>query len=234
MISEHRFASAYASVWRSVTPLSDGYWKTNNQLINRIAKPVASRSPKEIRGLVNELAFIAFCEMASLPSGGRVRLGPVLRAAVVPAVEYLNRVDPNTGYSAAMLDSDALYEAASISARLLRFFVAKRELLLRPNFAGCGILSACEGDVLYRGCLYEIKAGDRGFRLIDLRQLLVYSALAYSSGRLTFDRIGLFNPRTGVCWERSLDEVALAIAGVKASDALPALVDQFSVASVSR
>ena len=65
MISEHRFASTYASVWRSITPLSDGYWKTHNQLINRVARPVQSRSPKEIRGLVNELAFVAFCEVAA-------------------------------------------------------------------------------------------------------------------------------------------------------------------------
>ena len=121
-----------------------------------------------------------------------------------------------------------------LALRLLHFFPEHHPTTLRPRFRGCGLVSAREGDVLEGDCLYEVKAGDRAFRITDLRQLLFYAALAYSSGSLGFQKLGLFNPRTGAAWVRTLDQVCQSIAGVMAIDTLSTLVSQFSEVSVSR
>src|SRR5436853_3379912 len=49
-----------------------------------------------------------------------------------------------------------------------RLDVANKVSLLhcRPAFFGCGMVDACEGDVLLDDALYEIKAGDRQIRSI--------------------------------------------------------------------
>ena len=107
------------------------------------------------------------------------------------------------------------------------------QLVLRPKFLGCGVMSSVEGDLIADGCLFEIKAGDRSFRLVDLRQLLVYSALAYGGNALTFDRIGLFNPRTGLLWTRELDEVCKAISGLRSTDVFNLLLSHFMSDSTS-
>jgi hypothetical protein len=99
---------------------------------------------------------------------------------------------------------------------------------------GCGIVNSCEGDVQVGESLYEVKAGDRGFRVSDIRQLLIYAALAYSSDNLSFTKIGLFNPRTGMAWTKSIDEVCIAISGTKANDVLPRVVEHMQTSSIYR
>ncbi|WP_228121940.1 hypothetical protein [Variovorax paradoxus] len=125
------------------------------------------------------------------------------------------------------VSATCIQEASAIASNLLDTFPAKPGDVLRPKFLGCGILGAAEGDIISSGCLYEIKAGARAFRISDIRQLLVYSTLAYASGSLEFDRIGLCNPRTGAFWVKSLDSICQSISGLKASDVLSNLARHF-------
>src|SRR5690606_35885981 len=117
---------------------------------------------------------------------------------------------------------------------LLTYFPGQQSTILRPKFSGCGLISECEGDLIEGTCLYEIKAGDRTFRVVDLRQLLTYSALAYAEGALSFSEIGIFNPRRGVAWRKSLEEVCYALSGLRLNDTLSSLMEQFSSVSASR
>jgi hypothetical protein len=235
VISEHHFANNYTSAWHTITPLSDGYWHVENKLVSRIAPPLSARSPKLQRAVINEAAFLAFCSLYDKPR-------PLVRQCVLQAVEknlgaaqaYVKRFISNEIETENTFDEACLKEAGNLVLRLLHFFSVPSLVNIKPKFPGCGLLSECEGDVILGKCLYEIKAGDRPFRVADLRQLLIYSALAYAGRTMTFNSIGLFNPRTGVAWVRSLDQVCLAISGTRANDMLPALVEQFSMASVSR
>ncbi len=56
-----------------------------------------------------------------------------------------------------------------------------RTIRVSPRFEGCGWLDECEADFLTSNVLVEVKAGDRAFRSIDLRQVLIYCALNFAS-----------------------------------------------------
>ncbi len=235
MISEHDFASGYGSLWHSLSPMSDGYWKIENMLVERALSPMGARSDVKMRGVVNETAFRTFCIIQSYESPvDRSMTLAVIDSSVPAAIDYVARLTGRFKPTRADFDEHCRRESALLALRLLHYFPSHGATSVRPIFKGCGLLSTCEGDLIEGDCLYEIKAGDRAFRITDLRQLLVYSALAYAANELSFSRIGLFNPRTGSAWVRTLDQVCTAIAGVKAVDTLSALVGTFSSSSVSR
>lgn len=235
MISEHHFANNYTSVWRTITPLGDGYWHVENKLVSRINPPLKSHSPKSQRAIINEVAFLAFCSLygQSRPIDRQLVLHEVAEK-FEDAQAYVRRFTNLEKQAENSFNETCSKEAGNLVLRLLHFFTEPSLVQVKPKFPGCGLLSECEGDVILDKCLYEIKAGDRPFRVTDLRQLLIYSALAYARRTMNFNSIGLFNPRTGVTWVRSLDQVCLDISGTRANDMLPALVEQFSMASVSR
>jgi hypothetical protein len=234
MTSETKFATSFTSVWREITPLSDGYWAVENLLTRRVVPPLPNRAPKGLRGAVNELAFIGFSKLAS--QGKRIARDEVfttLKESVPMTINYINRLTPTETLHEESIDEVCLREAMQLTLRLLNFFPSGGNTQIRPRFRGCGIINACEGDVISGDQLFEVKAGDRGFRVSDLRQLLIYSALAYASDELEFSRIGLFNPRTGMAWSKSLDEVCVSISGLRANDVLPKLVDHMQVLAAS-
>lgn len=235
MISEHQFATQYSSAWHLVAPLSDGFWSFENKQVDRVEVPLESIAPKGMRAIVNEAAFRAFCASYPMPrSIDKERLGELLQEGFTNAIAYVSRFSNAPPVESSDIDDDCHAEAMALLVRLARYFPANQEITLRPKFVGCGLLSACEGDLIAGNCLYEIKAGDRAFRLSDLRQLLTYAALAYANGKLTFSDVGLFNPRTGVAWRRSLFDVCQSVSGLHPNDTLSALAEQFSAASASR
>lgn len=235
MTSETKFATSFTSVWREVTPLSDGYWAIENMLTRRVVAPMPNRAPKGVRGAINELAFIGFSKLASQKRRiQREEIFSALKDSISETVGYINRLSPNDLLKEDAIDDVCLREAMQLTLRLLNFFPYGANTQIRPKFKGCGIINACEGDVISGNLLIEVKAGDRGFRVSDLRQLLVYSALAYASSESNFTRIGLFNPRTGMAWSKSLDEVCMSISGLRANDVLPKLVDHMQALTASR
>lgn len=235
MISERDFASSYASVWQQLTPRTDGFWKIENMLAKHETPPLSARASKGMRAVVNETAFRAFCAHRTEERGSdRAKVLAAVDANIHTVIEYIIRLAPRSKPELGAFDDDCRYEAVELALRLLRYFPVNQHTTLRPTFRGCGLISACEGDVLHSDCLYEVKAGERAFGISDLRQLLIYSSLAYSAGSLDFNKIGLFNPRTGSSWVRTLDQVCQSIAGVRAVDTLSALVRQFSAITVSR
>lgn len=235
MTSETRFATGFASVWREVTPLSDGFWTVENMLTRRVTQPMPNKAPKDLRGLVNELAFIAFCDLVK---GTRKTTRDDIFSAVIKSIptsiSYINRVSAGPPITREVISETCVREATQIVLRLLSFFPTGVNLRIRPKFTGCGMITACEGDVVSGDCLYEVKAGDRPFRISDLRQLLIYSTLAHASNNLTFSRIGLFNPRTGMAWMRTLDEVCRAVSGQLANDVFPRIIEHLTPATTSR
>ena len=207
-------------------PLSDGYWAVENLLTRSISEPMHNKAPKEMRGLVNELAFIAFCSAIAVSRTlTRDAIRNAITDAIPSAVGYINRVSSAEPVTVQDVDETCIRESAQLVLRLLSFCPTGTSVKIRPKFSGCGMIAACEGDLIVGDCLYEIKAGDRPFRISDLRQLLTYSALAFASGNLTFNRLGLFNPRTGKVWVRSIDHVCHAVSGQRANDVLSRVVE---------
>jgi hypothetical protein len=237
MISEHKFVTSFTSAWREVMPLGDNYWRKQNLLLLPKQPIVKNVAAPDIRGLVNELAFMSFCEILEssasheslLPYSKDMdkRIATTVTNSIPSAVSYINRLPFTNEVSSDDIGHDCTSEAQYLVRNLLRFFPLNGAYELRPKFNGCGLLSACEGDLISNGCLYEIKAGDRPFRISDIRQLLVYAALAYANDSLSFDRIGLCNPRKGLIWVKSIDSVCQSVSGQRASEVLANLILHF-------
>jgi hypothetical protein len=120
---------------------------------------------------------------------------------------------------------------------LRQFFAhASRQTAIEvePKFPGCGIIDTCFGDVRCGEALYEIKAGDRNFRSVDIRQLLVYAALGKSAGLAPLRQLGLFNPRTGLSFCMNLDDLCLEVSGISSEELLAELIRVFSSGETSR
>jgi hypothetical protein len=203
-----------------------------NRLTERVfTPPLKPTAPTSFRAVINEVAYRAFLEFHRLQlfKDDRAAIQSLIRSLTDQVVDYVNRLSAaKTHLKADDFDSSCMREALALTYRHLHFFPQNDSVVLSPEFQGCGVVSACFGDVISDGCLFEIKAGDRGFRITDLRQLLIYSALAHSSKQLTFQSIALLNPRTGQFWKKTLDQVSLSIAGQSFIDTLDELVKRFT------
>ncbi|MEH6491781.1 hypothetical protein [Halopseudomonas sp.] len=235
MISEHHFASSFTSVWHKITPLADNYWRRENLRVTRELNPVEKNVSPILRGFVNELAFETF--VAARKKGvlfNERQLASLASENVESVATYILRITGDADSVMFNLDSAAETEVVLLAQNLNLAFPSFHSTSFRPKFAGCGIVSSCEGDLIYQDCLYEVKAGDRGFRVSDIKQLLIYSSLAFAEGNIGFTKVGLFNPRNGFRWERTLDKLCVELSGVRESDVLSSIAANMSQLASSR
>jgi hypothetical protein len=135
------------------------------------------------------------------------------------------------------LDDDETRECWILFRRMLSFFgrfAPKQEIGVKPRFAGCGLIDACFGDILIRDILFEVKAGERSFRSVDVRQLLTYAALNKASRGKRVERLGLFNLRTGVSFDMNIDDLCLEVAGCPSEELLGEIIRVISSGDISR
>lgn len=230
MITEKHFAIYYSAFWDSLCPMAEEYVRTINADAERFAKPAKSTSDKQKHGLINELAFLMAVE--SSRSGTSPYALPV-ETVEESAMEALHHVASLRAYNRkiiTILDDDDTTDARALAGRLLYFLrtIFEPPFVFQPQFAGCGLVEACHGDVLAEATLIEVKAGDRNYRSVDLRQALTYCALNFASKQRDIDSLCLVNPRRGLYLIKTLDEISGAIAGRSESSLLAAIVEQLS------
>ncbi|MCK1398713.1 hypothetical protein IVB45_32055 [Bradyrhizobium sp. 4] len=205
--------------------------RINLELMDRTFVPMAHNTSPSRRSFINEIAFQMFCR--SLP-------GQQLEQVEAHSIADARRLILGLENADVVIDpkedemDDAREQARRLDFYFLQIVAPGRKLEVKPRFAGCGIIDSCEGDVYCDGQLFEIKAGDRNVRSIDLRQLLVYAALNYSEGGRSIDSIGLFNPRIGTHFSSKLDEVCAEISGHPAAELLAEIVQVVSSGDISR
>jgi hypothetical protein len=234
LISETKFSRYSSSTWRSLTPTMEIFVrKINLELYEREFPSLKSNVDPLRRGFVNEIAYQLFVETKSslaLTKESEDR-------AISTARELMLRIEETRGSDTPLPNSVEMLDAKEQLRRLAIFFQYEAKganLELSPLFAGCGFIDACEGDVYFDQTLFEIKAGDRNFRSIDLRQLLTYAALNYAHSRRTIERVGLFNPRLGISFSMPLNELCLEVAGHSAPDTLSEIIRVISSGDISR
>ena len=235
MISEQHFSSSFTSIWHEIIPLADTYWRRENLRVTREGTPIKNTAPINLRGFLNELAFESFTrlKMSNRPASKDIIIS-IANEALDNVADYIFRITGDNQSVALTLDDSCEEEVFRLARNLIQCFPDGTDIIFRPRFSGCGLVSACEGDLIYKGCLYEIKAGDRGFRVSDVKQLLIYSSLAFSKGDLTFSKVGLFNPRNGYHWERTLDQLCVELSGMRESDVLSSLSVSMTQLAISR
>lgn len=218
MISERVFSVAYTSLWREVIPSAESYVRHINLNLERYAPPVEARSPPHMNGVVNEVSYrILLSKWRGRRRGfGVVKVAEVRRIWSEVCVWLKVSKDERFSYN-----RDAHHDVIAIAKNLMVFLDRPGgDISMQPEFRGCGVVSDCFGDVLVGDVLVEVKAGGRGFRATDLRQIFTYCALARGAGDMAINSICLVNPRVGVGWSASLEDAALACGAISAVDLL--------------
>jgi hypothetical protein len=235
MISERKFAASYTSFWNQVLPRVDGYLRRINCLCERYADeiPVIASAHRDRRAIVNELGFRLF-EAACAEKHVSHRRVREIAKSVQQYVEVLSH--SNDGVVREPVTEKELDEAAAISASLKGYFKGTpiRELLFWPQFPGCGILHATKGDIIHGKRLYEVKAGDRSFRVTDMRQILTYCAMDFTTGKYGIKDVVLLNPRRGTYFCTSVDQLVKESSGSSPVDFFSNVVEFLSGEANSR
>jgi hypothetical protein len=166
MISERLFVRRYLSFWRDALPFGEAFVRGLNARLNtRIAQQSSWGGEAGRRSAIAQLAALMF-----------------------------EHGDPQLDLDAAF-DQTAAQLGVDLEDKLNKFerlelkrshdyltqHVGRIDLVFRPQFLGCGMVSPCEGDYLLGETLYEMKYGWHGFRVVDVRQVLTYCALNLTS-----------------------------------------------------
>jgi hypothetical protein len=139
----------------------------------------------------------------------------------------LKRLDPRISEEA--LTSADVILAAELTRRLQVFLkerkVAASSIVARPRFPGCGRLSSCEADVCWGYTLCEIKNVERPFRLVDIKQILVYLALNAAARQGPLHNVVLLNLRSGRFVASGVGDLCIGLGAVGVLELLAEIVD---------
>ena len=208
--------------------MADAFIRAQNASPNHFARLVASLAPPAERGVINEAAFLLF--KRSISSGSPDYFSEeAVAEAIEKAMKKNERLPRSISANFEPMSTLAPYECSSIAQNLYLHFRAEvAPVIVNPTFPGCGWVSDAEADILCGTTLYEVKAGDRQFRLSDLRQLLTYCALNFSAKSHDIIDVSLINPRSGIIIKDSLDKLCWRTAGTSAVSVMSEIVSFIS------
>jgi hypothetical protein len=238
MISEVALSRDFPSFWREVTPFMDSFVrKLNRGLYERDWQPMNSAINSARRAFVNEVAFSVLCAglerfKTNSPQPSELEAVEVAEREVRSARAFSRDND----YEGALSEEEVrdAQEQVRRIARCVSRFGDLKLAVCRPKFPGCGIVDNCEGDIILATALFEIKAGDRPFRSVDLRQVLTYATLNHTSQAYQIDQIGIINPRVGISFVCGLDDLCFQSSGRRAPQLLDAIAYGIASGEVSR
>ena len=202
MIDASTFATHHNAFWASHTPTSEHYVRRINiEYADRWDIPVDKPNGEFRAAYVAEIAFASMCaRFAGLPSNeiqehavneAKGRLSPILEDPLI-LNQDISEVEQK--------------QISKLENSLFTFFKQRKsQTFPRPSFSGCGYIDTSEGDIVSGKSLFEVKAVDRPFRSIDIRQLITYCALNQMTNGFDLENIGIFNPRRGLYFETSIE-----------------------------
>ena len=228
VITEKQFALGFSGFWQSLLPMMQDYVRSVNERVQRFAEPMPSNAPIATHGLISELSFRLF--VASARSGvpiDHLSSGQVAEC-VEAATSHIRSMRQLSRTPISDPQPPAMSEAKVLGERHALFFARSESLILMPAFPGCGWIMECSGDAIAGPILYEVKAGQRGFRNIDIRQTLIYCALNFAAKKYDIASVCLVNPRLGVFIEEQLEVLCVSASGAPAVEVLAAIVEYSS------
>jgi hypothetical protein len=237
MTSETEFAEKHTSTWRLLTPTADLYVRRiNTALYEREFPVLPSEVAADRRGFINELAFSIF-SLSSDDSPGAVWGDRIFHLGVEETRRKIARIQKRTLSEIEAPNQIELGDCAEQVRRLRSFFqraASGATIEARPKFRGSGFLGACEGDIYCGGTLFEVKAGQRAFRSVDLKQLLTYAALNFSEKSRVIAALALFNPRTGISFRAGIEDISHEISGSSSAELFREIIRVISGGDLSR
>ena len=232
MISERKFSNSFSSFWKELLPTADSFVRRMNLSLERYCLPTESRLEvnRDRRSVVNELSFRLFM---SLAKGKNLSINDKMRMSLEVS-RYIERLAPNITIDQP-ISKEELEEAESLSSALAQYFSGTdlNKLLFWPVFRGCGRINSCKGDIISNDKLVEVKAGDRHFRITDVRQVIAYLALNSISKQYEIQHTALVNPRKGLFFETTVEDLIKDCSQRKPVDVFGDIIDFLSSEVVS-
>ena len=232
MISERKFSNSFSSFWNGLLPTADSFVRRMNLSLDRYCLPTESifETNRDRRAVINELSFRLFMELArgnELSSSDKMELSEKVS-------HYIEKLGPNIKIDLP-ITQDELSEAESLTSSLSDYFPDREisNLLFWPVFRGCGRIHVCKGDIISNKKLIEVKAGDRPFRVTDIRQVITYLSLNSISKQYDLKNIALVNPRKGLSFETTVEFLIEDCSRRKPVDVFGDIIDFLSTEVIS-
>jgi hypothetical protein len=239
MISERRLASSFTSFWQDLLPAGAALVRRMNMNKERFCPPLDSQVDPTRRAFVNEAGYVLFktSEESGLPPEEVHGGGETFRKICDYAWNSIQGSHRFMAPGSAELGEAESSEVLELARRLRDFFQEHgtgNPIGFWPQFAGCGFVDDCQGDILSGNTLYEVKGGERTFRLIDIRQILVYLALNMAAPCYEINQVILMNPRRGTYYKFQIDELAFSVSGKSSVELLSDIIHFVSSGDLSR
>jgi len=224
LISVNGFAR-HVSIWAQVTPTLEQLVRWFNDERITLGNSVPARSDPDRHSLISETAFL----LAQYDRGSE---------AEPPAEELENAARsfilnlPRADGVERPLSSWEWEEVYEIRERIVSYTHWLPDLAFYPSVPGCGVVDRATADIIAGTELIEVKAVTRPFRGSDLRQMLTYIAMYYSSGK-RIEKVTLLNPRSSFYASATLDFIAYACGGNSTVELLQHLVEWMTGLQVS-
>lgn len=230
MITVTQLSRNYPSTWKKTFPFLNRLVRKCNLQKKTFDDGVFSKSEPNRRALINETGFYLYKKMVEKKINNVSKLTQEDVSKVkYSAFSYIKSLDFNPA-QLTPLDEDEIKESKLIAKNLFNYFFYYEKgnlITVSPHFSGCGFVSDCFGDVLAGTTLYEVKSGERDFRISDLKQILIYLTLNYSLHQNAIDQIGLVNPRLGNYIVLSVKDAIELASGQSTVDCFNELINFF-------
>jgi hypothetical protein len=230
MMTATQLSRNYPSTWKKTFPFLNRLVRKCNLQKETFDDGIQSKSDPKRRALINETGFYLYKEMNEKRYSKLNKFTEdEIEVICNNALNYIRNLDFNPE-ELFPLGEFELNEAKEIASNLYHYFFyyeKGKEVHLSPKFNGCGFVSDCYGDVLAGDTLYEIKSGERDFRISDLKQVLVYLTLNYSLHERSISYLGLINPRLGNYVVVSVHDAIELASGQSTADCFNELINFF-------
>lgn len=230
MITVTQLSRNYPSIWKKTFPFLNRLVKKCNLQKETFYDGIASKSEPARRALINETGFYLYKKMfeKKIKEANRLTKEELEETASI-AFTYIKSLDFNPDQLIKLHQAE-IEESKLIAESLSHYFLFYEKggsVKISPHFSGCGLVSDCYGDVLAGTTLYEVKSGERDFRIADLKQILIYLTLNYSLHQNNIDQIGLINPRLGNYIVLSVKDAIELASGQSTVDCFNELINFF-------
>ena len=236
MASERQLVRGHRSWWARWTPRLDANFimrmstpqGSSSGQVRQWASQVFSALPPRDSDLVAESAFGLFAFAAEAKVSVELLPQDQVFLAVKGATDRILLLRGTGRSLEGLMTAEHIQFAKCLATRLLAWrSTLPGKLEIQPRLPGTGIVDHCHPDLICGPELIEVKMSRALFRLPDLQQLLVYSALAWLGTDRLIERVTLTNPMLGIAWNFELRALIHEISGLSPSR----FFDQFDAMS---
>ena len=241
MISERILAGGFSPIWQGAFPLLTPNFiqAFNRHHVEPLRKKSGGRARAATRGAdVNapDLAAEMGVQAARISTDGGISIADVFADDALVARAWERSLELYVRYEGVLPSGSrdpaerAEVEEARMLAENIALFIADGEgnVAFGPRIPGFGVVPECEADLAVGRQLVEVKTVRRNFSSRDLKQMLLYFALDWVSGRRRWKSGCLLNPRRAIRADFVVEALVRRISGTSVAEAFRSLLEGIS------